>query len=472
VWSCDAYGRSPWGATAVTNTAPPGQQIPPPIPGGTGTYQWGVQTGAAPWSYGGWSGATSPVQFLGGGIVVVPDPDNGVARVMAWWPDATTLQVVRIAPDGSRTPVRGGYPAQVSGLTRRNLCQNPSAAAGLNGYVPGAGNPTLTQATRPDGGPAWQVTIANAGTDEILIPADLPGGQTVTIGLDLQLSDRPTSVTVQVGWVDVNGNALAPAIAALTSAQVNTCLGQTTRQVVALPTPDGAAEYTAVRVTANGLPAGGWMQGSRVTIEQGMTDGSYIDGDMLGGSWTGVAQMSTSVYSGVVTVVDGECPLDVPVVYRVYHPQIAGASSSAPPVTLDSLDRAWLTHSANPGQPLQCWPTKAPQPTRTLQRTILPIIGSDVPTALTFGPRQRPSDSLTFDMPTFDYQEQLYTLLDDGSPLLLRAPAAYAYGYGQWLSFGDAQEDSVGRPSPTPGRQLTVPYQEVAAPVSADLVAA
>ena len=71
---------------------------------------------------------------------------------------------------------------------------------------------------------------------------------------------------------------------------------------------------------------------------------------------------------------------------------------------------------------------------------------------------------MSLDAETFAIRDQLHALLDDGSPLLLRAPADYGYGPGMWISLGDTEEDPGGRPAWAQARTITAPFQVVSAP--------
>lgn len=471
-WSQDPYSEAPWSGPTIPGS-PIGQVLPPPIPGGTKSFQWTVQQGAYPWSFVGWSGAVGPVSDPGGGIIVVPDPISGVARVSAWWPYADSLQVVRITPDGKRTAVRGAYPLTPAGQTRTNRCLNPSATAGLNGYIPGAGNPTLSQLPRTDmaTATAWRAVIAAAGTDEVVVPVSLSAGQQVTVAADLQFSSRPSGVTITVGWINAAGVAVASSVATLTANQVNVSVQQFGRQVVVLAPTAGAVTCSTLKITATGLPAGGIMDGSRITVEQGITDGSPYDGDSLGGLWLGVDELSSSILAPVATVADGECPLDVPVVYQVFNPRLVGGSAAAAPVTLPSLgDAGWLTHPSSPDTPVPCYPTSTPTQVRALQQTILPIIGRTYPIAVSAAVRQAPKGSHSIYTESFVERDRIYQLLADGQPLLLRAPGAFGFGPGQWLSLADITEDPGGRPAYLQGRTLVGTYQEVDAPAGVNLL--
>lgn len=470
MWSQAAYSRAPW-SSGVLPATPPGQVLPPPVPGGTTSYTFSLAQGAYPWSFGSWSGGAQPVSDPPGGVIAIPKAESGVMSLMVWWPNAPLLQVVRITQDGTRTPVRGAYPLAPAGSVRENRCLNPSARAGLNGYVPGVGSPTLSQLDRDDiDGHGWRAAITTAGTDEVVVPVSLPAGQPVTVGMDLRLSGRPTGLSVTIGWVDNAGVALAPSVAAFTADQVNSLIGRWDRLVATLVPPAAAVQCSTLKVAATGLGAGATLDGSRITVEAAITDGSPFDGDTLGGLWLGTPELSASLLAPVAIVDDGECPLDAPVVYQVYNAALVGGSVSTPSVMLRSGDRSWLTHPAVPDRPIQCHVTTTPTPVRALQRTISQVIGRAKPVVITAKQRQAPAGTLRVDTETFAQRDELLTALEDGAPVLLRAPADYGYGPGQWLSLGDLTEDPDGRPAPVQGRFLSADYQEVDAPASAGLL--
>jgi hypothetical protein len=466
------YTEAPYDAGVVPNTTPPGQVLPPPIPGATTKYTWLLQPGVLPYGVGSWSGGAAPVVVVPGGILITPNPDAGTMSITCWWANQPALQVIRINPDGTRVPVRAAAPLAITTPTRVNYCTNPSANAGLNGYTPGAGSPALTQITRSDtGGPAWRATIAAAGTDEVVIPHALPGG-TATIGLDLRLSARPTAVTITVGWVDVNGVALTASTATLTGDAVNASINQFARQVVAVTAPAGAAAASTVKLAATGLPAAATMDGAAVTIEQGATTGSPIDGDMLGGTWQGTPELSTSLLAPVQTVIDGEAPLDVPLVYEVYAPSLIGGRARSAPATLASNNATWLTHPAAAAAPVRCAPTLTPTLARKITQGVFAVIGRANPVVVSATVRTAPAGTLTFAVESFADRDTLLGLFADGSALLLRPPGDYGYGPGMWIALGDVTEDPQGRPAWMPVRELSAPFQVVDPPAGPNSLAA
>lgn len=451
---------------------PPGQQTPPPIPGGTATFVYIAQTGVGPLALRTLAGYTPAGTYPGGGIIVSPMAATGTMSVTAWWPDAPVLLLLRVTPDGALTPVRGGYPATPSAATRRNLCPNPSAEAGLNGYAAGTGTPTLSSTARlgdPSGGVlALRATVAGAGTNEVTIPTTLTG-VAATIGLDVRFSARPTAVTVTVGWTSATGGALTPSVVTLSADEVNTSVSQWGRQAVTVTPPTGATASTT-KITATGMSAGGTMDLDRVMIEAGSTVGSYVDGSVLGGIWTGTTALSTSVVAPIVTVSDGEAPLDVALSYILYGPGVTGGRMLSPPAVLSTGDTAWITHPARPSAPVAVQPTITPVLTHALDQATFRVLGRTNPVVVSSANRIAPSGSITLDAPAFADRDVLLGLLADGSPMLLRTPQNFGYGYGMWLAFGDVVEDPGERAPWQQTRALTAPIQVVDPPAAANSV--
>jgi hypothetical protein len=466
------YAAGPWSSGTIPVAPIPGSVvIPPPIPDATTTYATTVQPGVGPWAWRSWAGATPMVAGPSGGISVAPDPAAGVMRIWAWWPDAPSIQVIRISETGVRTPVRGGYPVAVVGTTRRNRATNPSLETGLNGYVAGAGTPTLSRIARTDdptaGSWALRAQVAGAGSNEVTIPQSLTVGR-VTLGFDLRLSALPTSVTITLGWNDSTGGALTAATATLTASQYTASVNQYTRHVVVLNPPNGAAQVGSLKINVGGMPAGGQMDLDRITAETASTDGSYVDGTTLGGTWSGTEHLSMSVVASVQTLADGECPLDVPVTYEVYYPAVVGRAGTLP-VTLSSTpsgsaERVWLTHPLTPSVPLECRITTAPDLEHVLEQGVFPILDSPTPVVVSASTRLAPAGAVEFLTETWAERDRLiHDVFADGTPVLLRAPARYGYDEEMWIVLGTIREPAGGK-GWEQTRLLTAGFQVVEAP--------
>jgi hypothetical protein len=473
VWSQVPYSEGPWSGPVIP-APPPNQTIPPPIPGGgTTSYTYGVQQGAYPWSYVGWSGAIAPFSSLVGGIGAAPNPATGTVSVYCWWPYATSLQLTRTSTDGIRTPVRGAYPITPATRTLVNYATNPSGIS-TSGYVPGTGSPTMSQITRVDsiGGFAIRATNASSGTSEVTVPQAIPGGLPVTVAVDLQFSARPTSCTITLAWNDALGGALTATAVALTADQINNSVGQFSRQVIQVTPPAAAATCSTLKVNAGGMPAAGKMDFDRWMMVQALTDGTYGDGDLLGGIWTGTSGLSTSIVSPVQVAVDGECPLDVAVSYTMYATLLTGGFATSQTITLASQDTTWLTHPASPSTPLACTPSQVPVLTHAIDQGVFGIIGREFPVVVSASVRTAPAGAFSLHAPTFTDRDALKALLRDGSPLLVRAPESYGYGLGMWISPGNVVEEPTGSYSYQEGRLLTFPWQQVDVPAGPNTMVA
>lgn len=445
------WARVRWAGYGSSGVAPPTQVLPPPVPGGSTAYYWSSWNGFYPYSYLSYAGVPPQIPVVFGGVVAVPDPERGVVDVQGWWPNAPVLHVVRIHPDGTRHPVRGGYGVAVDEPTRLNYSQNPSFEVGLNGVVTDAGTPTLTRidiATHPTiplGQYAMRATVAGAGSNGVTIPTALTGTPAVVIGFDARFSVRPTGLRVVVSWTDAGGGALATNTVNVSAATINETVSQFGRVVVSL-TPPALAVTPTVKIIADGVTAGSTMDLDGITVEQSTTsDGSRFDGDSLGGSWTGTEGLSTSRLAPIQTIVDGECPLDVPITYVVANPALTGGLVASSTVGLSSLGRrCWLTHPLRSTEPVRADLKQVPNLEHGIERGVFYPIGATQAVVRT-ARRHAPSTELIFNAVSFTERDTLLGLMSDGLPLLLRAPAHYGYGTGTWWALGSVVEDREGR---------------------------
>jgi hypothetical protein len=467
-WAKSRYARGAFAGRDAGTSPPGGQQtLPPPIPGGTATWLYEPNRSTA-YAVRGWAGRLTASNYPGGGISIRPIAARGVMEITAWWPDAPVLDLVRVDPDGTVVPVRGGSPVQVPGQTRRNLCQNPSFEAGMNGTVPDLGSPTLTNpndGTAPRGVLYLKATIAGSGSCGVVVPTALTAMASATIGFDLRLSAAATSVTVQVSWTDITGAALTSTSATLTSNQINNSITQFFRQVVQIPASAGAASGT-VKIIAGGLPAGAAMSLDGVTVEAGQTDGSYFDGSTYGATWLGTAQLSASALAPLCVVEDGECPTDVSVQYKLVNPAPIGGTMTSDRSLLPSNEKVWLTHPSVPDDPMEVFIAKRPLRGKAANQGVFQAI--DDPLFLTISSRRRSAwrSTESIQLWTFgsEQTERLLTYLDDNRPVLVRTPLSLNYGPPLWISLGDLDEDPDGAGDWQEFLKLSAPWVQVAAP--------
>lgn len=582
---------------------------------------------------------------------MAPDPVRGVMRVWAWWPDTPTLQLIRITPDGTRTPVRGGYPLRITQPTRRNLCSNPSVEASTAGYLGINAQTTLTRITKPadrrnlcpnpsaevdisgwvarnptnpaitglaQGNTGWSgsksvtATAASSGTGGIVLPvgqiteatqytislyafgpvagltfnpfvdwldlngqylstsagtpiftgaawarmsttatapagakyvrpfvtiSGMAGGDTVlfdaalyeagtlqvyfdgdtanarwdgaddtststlpdptyvaagtyslrmttsntvtgvilpgtlpgtgdfTFSFGLASSTAPSSVVVTVDWINAAGAGAGTTTINLTSDQIAASVGRGARHVVGFSAPASAASGTA-KLTVNGVVAGTTnVDLDAVVIEPGTTDGSFFDGTTFGGNWTGTAHLSTSLLAPVQVIDDGECPLDIPVVYEAYNAALIGGRMQAEAAILESREQTWLTHPATAGTPMLVDLRTVPTREHGIDQGVFWAI--DRPRAVVIsGPERRaPSGTIAINAISVAEKDALMEKFRDASPVLVRTPADYHLGTaGTWYSLGSLIEDREGRKAWMDAWLLTAPYYEVDPP--------
>lgn len=467
-WADSAHAGHPWSAGTVPTTLPPGwTDIPGPIPGSEAVVTYLVRTGTGPWAFRSWAGMVPVPTYPGGGIATSPEPAAGVMRVWAWWPDASAIQVVRVTEDGTRTPVRGAYGLTVTGVTRRNACTNPSFEAGLNGYLPINVDTTLSSSTTAPyvavGTTAMRM-VSTTTTTGATMPGLLSGNGPRTIGLNLGLTATATSVTVAVAWVNSTGGSAGSNTLTFTADQIAASVGQSSRVKWNFAAPVTAVSGS-VSMTIAGLAAGQSAYLDAVTFERGTTAGDYFDGDTFGGQWSGTAHLSSSILAPVQEIVDGECPLDVPVVYEVYNPALTGGSMAAPAVVLESQNRVWVTHPATPGVPVEVLVTTTPDVTYTLDQAVFPILDSAYPMVVSAALRQAGAAEVEFIVESFAQRDDyIRRLFGDGTPVLKRTPASMGYGDGEWIVVGTLSERASNGSPFDPVRTLAGPYQVVEAP--------
>ena len=463
-WGDTAWGGGGWGTGSPLVSLPPGWTDVPggPGEGATGTFTYLSIPGGGPWGRRAWGGYQPSTPYSGGGITVAPDPQAGVMRVWAWWPDAVALQLMRVTQDGTRTPVRGAYSLRILAATRRNLCPNPSFEASTAGWLALDANTTLalTGDYATAGTQALRMTSTTTTTGA-LIPGTLPGtASRYTLGLSLGLSAAVTSVTVTVAWLTATGSSAGTTTLTMTADQRSAAIGQAPRVVWGFQPPATAVTGSAT-LTVAGLPVGQHAVLDAVVVEQGTTSGDYYDGSTLGGWWSGPRDLSVSVLAPVQAVVDADCPLDEAVTYELYQPALFGSRMVAPPTTLVSVGHAWLTHPLR-SMPIPVDLRQVPEVEYGIEQGVFwPL---DATTATTVSGRRRAGVG-TFGINVISREERavLRDWLDDGQPLLVRVPDEWHEDSG-WYSLGAVGASREGRKAWQDAWLFTAPFVTVGAP--------
>lgn len=468
---------------ALTGNVTPRAVNPPgaiPVPGFDASYVWQATAGGAPLTAAVLGGAVT-VTYPSGGVLAVPDGPSGTVVLSAWWAYASGFTVTRVAPDGTRTPVRDADSWPVTGdATRRNLATHPANRVGdLVGWTAGT-NTTLASLSGltdvPDPGVTTGVraTATAAGSVNVTFSLDAPSTGLSTYGLWVKSGGAaPSSASITVQWYDVNGSAVGSpsAYPVAATAVSQTASGWSWCQATISGSPVGAV-FGVAGFTAAGLAAGGVLNLTGRLWEAGTTLGSYFDGTDWGANWIGTPYKSASTLAPVQTIIDAEAPLDVALTYELTNPVAPGYTITSTPVSLDSSSYrpprdALLTH---PGlaKTVRVWIEAEPDITRPIEQTAFQVIGRPRKVVVSAPQRGGDEGSLTFVTESQDEWNLLLAMLDDGSPLLLRAPADYGHPPLWWLSFGDATlaapASGTANNWPNEVRRITVPFTEVDRP--------
>jgi hypothetical protein len=190
-------------------------------------------------------------------------------------------------------------------------------------------------------------------------------------------------------------------------------------------------------VVATAVPSTG-----RVTIAVTWTGASYFNVYRVQGEALPVAVRGAYPIggSGGATFSDVEAPMDVPVYYTVTTPAYPYQTLTSNTVTLVSSGSTWLTHPALPALATRVVVERNPQKRRPIDRALYKVIGRSRPVAVVAGPRGAAEYVLDVFTETQAERDNMLSLLDDGSPLLLRTPADYGFDAQTWLSVDSVEE--------------------------------
>ena len=192
----------------------------------------------------------------------------------------------------------------------------------------------------------------------------------------------------------------------------------------------------------------------------------YFDGSSSYSEWEGEPHNSASQMAAVTTVVDYEVPLDVPFYYEVSAPNQPSFILIMEPVTVGSLDRTWLSHP-DVGIPINVIVAAEPGGTRSIDRGVFHVIGRARPIAVTGGVRRTVEASMEIHTFSFGDRDRIWAMMQDGQPLLLRAPARLGHGPGEWLSIGDVELKAHSHGAWEGPRTFSFDYHVVDPPASA-----
>lgn len=448
-------------------------------------------------------GGGASAVYSGAGVWPIPHPDRGLVDVTCWWPFANVLKLYRVnARTRERTVVRGASLITVA-KTRQNNSTNPDLHLDATGYLPGLGSPTVRRAPDEyDSSPSSNTP----GPDQYPGPDQFPGGlgsggsiapkgwlarvtasatgatgvylagqvdaRPHTVAMDLVLPQGfaiSSSAYLRVEWSDVLGGTYTPTTVPLSDLDKAHSIGRRGRPVLRVWPPPGAT-VGQLQLVAQ-LAAGDAVTVRRLLIEPDVnSDGSYFDGDVLVGTWSGTRGASTSLHAAQGFVLDGEAPVETPIFYEMSNPDVFGGLVASAEFVLDAPGGhydTWLTHPLRPYEPRRVWVERAPTRTRAARVTYLQVIGSEYDVAISNGPRAAASgDGLRFITTSIEEREALRSMFDDQAPIFVRMPGGHGYGDGFWAQFEDETEEPRTHWGRDRIRPLTYPYREVGPPVT------
>lgn len=186
-------------------------------------------------------------------------------------------------------------------------------------------------------------------------------------------------------------------------------------------------------------------------------------------------QPSTGVPSRYVE--DPEAPWDTPVIYQanVSYNNYAGYATftSAAQVLTPDVPAFWAIHPTRPeiSMPLdygdfdRIGVAELSDIVNASQANQHRILNSKFPTLTKTGYRLAPSGTLTLTSMTNDERNALGRILDDETPLLLRAPAAWGWGWEDgYYAIGDLGWGRRLQIGSEPSRTVRLPFQRVMPP--------
>lgn len=177
------------------------------------------------------------------------------------------------------------------------------------------------------------------------------------------------------------------------------------------------------------------------------------------------ADPNVEIDAAEMALVDYEAPYGVGVSYRtlaVLSP-LDDLEQSTGSATVDT-DQPWLIHPGTPAlsQPIQV--TDLATRTRDINQSVQTPIGRRRPIVLTDGTLRAPAGTLEITTETLAERDDLLTLLQDLTPLLLNIPHTLEWGVtSEWVAFSGVTEKSLIGGSAV--RTFALPYRTVERPV-------
>lgn len=472
----ERYGGVTYAGSPLARAGLPGNALT--VPGFTAIYYWtraGSSSAYGQAAYGG----RAAVSYPAAGLLASPDPDSATATIWVWWAFASEVILTRVDADGTRVPVRSSPVRLDPAKSRRNYATNPKARDTLTGYTADA-NTTIDRLT-------GQTTPSEYVTAALRLTADVAGDVSVSMtgepvgpvatshGFWAKTSALVSDLYLQVQWYDKDSLSLGTQTYPTGDVAREQAVGAWSWCEVTIDSWPASAVVGVLSLGAAGVAASGTVDiTGRLTETGEALGGGYFDGDFPASAWSGDPGLSYSDTSAIAYVIDAEAPLDTPVRYEISSGRAPGYAASTLDVVVPG-DRfrspydALLTH---PGlaKTVPVWIEADPEITNTIEQGQFQVIGRRNKVVISAPQRAGDEGSLTFVCETLEQRRELRAMLDDGSPLLLRAKGGYGKPPNWWLAFGDltvTPPTSGAANSTGEVRRLTASFVEVDRPSAA-----
>lgn len=173
---------------------------------------------------------------------------------------------------------------------------------------------------------------------------------------------------------------------------------------------------------------------------------------------------------------DPESPWDAAVTYQATYATatLGTITETSAPATLTPTPAAvWAIHPTIPALSMAldagdfsvAGLSEISEVIRAAQATQHQILGGDLPLLTKLGNRKAPATQLSLTTVTEAERQKAIALLKDETPLLIRAPAAWAWGWEEgYYAVGDAAFARRLMYGPEPSRSIRLPINQVQAP--------
>lgn len=168
--------------------------------------------------------------------------------------------------------------------------------------------------------------------------------------------------------------------------------------------------------------------------------------------------------AGAASLQDYECPTDTNQRWEARNTSTGAVIATSATLQLASGGNVYLGHPGKPTLNMRVTVRIWDPGVRPSNSAVFNVINKALPVARSFK-RSGPRGSLSVKIDSFVDLARLHALLDDGFPLLLRAPGNPDWGIGaKYLAIGDVPTELTVRVPAVQRRWVTLPWVEVDRP--------